>query len=161
MQNASIEVSSAVLRALSFLIYQNWNAKVKGLSTLLQKTGWPQHPAPVLSKHIAKEWPWDYLHSYHGQAAVFLSCGGVRFYRARLMLWILMLAMLFLTSPLQVAGSLRGARPPTNPACPWSLPERRRGPSKASPSGIPHAHRFPGRHVPWQWASSYTCSHGA
>src|SRR5215212_805865 len=92
IENKSIENPIVVPRALSYLVYQNWNAEVKGLDAFPKKD-WPQN-IPLL------------YYSYHvmvGLGTIFISIMVVAafllwrglLYRARWMLWILMLAMPF------------------------------------------------------------------
>ena len=90
--NRRIDNPIVLPRALSFLVYQNWNAEVKGLEVFPEKN-WPDN-IPLL------------YYSYHvmvGLGTIFIAIMVVaafllwrrRLYRARWMLWILMLAIPF------------------------------------------------------------------
>ena len=92
VEDRSIENPIVVPRALSYLIYQNWNAEVKGLDAFPQKN-WPDN-IPLL------------YYSYHVMVglgtlfigvmivAAFLLWRG-RLYSSRWMLWVLMLSIPF------------------------------------------------------------------
>ena len=92
VENRRIDNPIVLPRALSFLIYQNWNAEVKGLEAFPEKN-WPDN-IPLL------------YYSYHvmvGLGTIFIAIMVVaafllwrrRLYGARWMLWILMLAIPF------------------------------------------------------------------
>jgi cytochrome bd ubiquinol oxidase subunit I len=92
VENRSIDNPIVVPRALSYLVYQNWNAEVKGLDAFPQKN-WPDN-IPLL------------YYSYHvmvGLGTIFIAIMVVaafllwrgRLYGSRWMLWILMLAIPF------------------------------------------------------------------
>jgi cytochrome bd ubiquinol oxidase subunit I len=92
VENRSIENPIVVPRALSYLIYQNWNAEVKGLDAFPQKN-WPDN-IPLL------------YYSYHvmvGLGSIFIAVMIVaafllwrgRLYSSRWMLWVLMLSIPF------------------------------------------------------------------
>ena len=92
VEDRSIENPIVVPRALSYLIYQNWNAEVKGLDAFPQKN-WPDN-IPLL------------YYSYHvmvGLGTIFIAVMTVaafllwrgRLYSSRWMLWVLMLSIPF------------------------------------------------------------------
>ncbi len=92
IENRTIENPIIIPRALSYLIYQNWNAEVKGLEAFPEKN-WPDN-IPLL------------YYSYHvmvGLGTVFIGIMTLaafllwrrRLYESRWMLWILMLAIPF------------------------------------------------------------------
>ena len=92
VENQRIDNPIVIPRALSYLIYQNWNAEVKGLEAYPQKN-WPDN-IPLL------------YYCYHvmvGLGTIFIAIMVVaafllwrsRLYGSRWMLWILMLAMPF------------------------------------------------------------------
>jgi cytochrome d ubiquinol oxidase subunit I len=92
VENRRIDNPIVVPRALSFLIYQNWNAEVKGLETFPEKN-WPDN-IPLL------------YYSYHvmvGLGTIFIAITVVaafllwrrKLFEARWMLWGLMLATPF------------------------------------------------------------------
>ena len=92
VEDRSIENPIVVPRALSYLIYQNWNAEVKGLDAFPQKN-WPDN-IPLL------------YYSYHvmvGLGTIFIAVMIVaafllwrgRLYSSRWMLWVLMLSIPF------------------------------------------------------------------
>jgi cytochrome d ubiquinol oxidase subunit I len=92
VEDRSIENPIVVPRALSYLIYQNWNAEVKGLDAFPQKS-WPDN-IPLL------------YYSYHvmvGLGSIFIAVMIVaafllwrgRLYSSRWMLWVLMLSIPF------------------------------------------------------------------
>jgi cytochrome d ubiquinol oxidase subunit I len=92
VENRSIDNPIVLPRALSFLIYQNWNAEVKGLEAFPEKN-WPDN-IPLL------------YYSYHvmvGLGTIFIAILVVAafllwrrsLYGSRWMLWILMLATPF------------------------------------------------------------------
>jgi cytochrome bd ubiquinol oxidase subunit I len=92
VENRRIDNPIVLPRALSFLIYQNWNAEVKGLEGFPEKN-WPDN-VPLL------------YYSYHvmvGLGTVFIAIMVVaafllwrrRLYGSRWMLWMLMLAIPF------------------------------------------------------------------
>ena len=92
IERERIDNPIVVPRALSFLIYQNWGAEVKGLEAFPQKN-WPDN-IPLL------------YYSYHvmvGLGTIFIAIMVVaafllwrrKLYQSRWMLWILMLAIPF------------------------------------------------------------------
>jgi cytochrome bd ubiquinol oxidase subunit I len=92
VENRRIDNPIVLPRALSFLIYQNWNAEVRGLEAFPEKN-WPDN-IPLL------------YYSYHvmvGLGTIFIAIMVVaafllwrgRLYGSRWMLWILMLAIPF------------------------------------------------------------------
>jgi cytochrome d ubiquinol oxidase subunit I len=92
VENRRIDNPIIIPRALSFLIYQNWGAEVKGLEAFPEKN-WPDN-IPLL------------YYSYHvmvGLGTIFIAIMVVaafllwrrRLYGSRWMLWILMLAIPF------------------------------------------------------------------
>jgi cytochrome d ubiquinol oxidase subunit I len=92
IENRAIENPIVIPRALSFLIYQNWSAEVKGLEAFPQKN-WPDN-IPLL------------YYSYHvmvGLGTIFIAITVVaafllwrrKLFEARWMLWVLMLATPF------------------------------------------------------------------
>ncbi len=92
IENKTIENPIIIPRALSYLIYQNWNAEVKGLEAFPEKN-WPDN-IPLL------------YYSYHvmvGLGTFFIGIMTLaafllwrrRLYESRWMLWILMLAIPF------------------------------------------------------------------
>jgi cytochrome bd ubiquinol oxidase subunit I len=92
LQRERIDNPIVVPRALSFLVYQNWGAEVKGLETFRQKN-WPDN-IPLL------------YYSYHvmvGLGTIFIAITVVatfllwrrKLFESRWMLWILMLATPF------------------------------------------------------------------
>src|ERR671921_843310 len=92
VENRSIENPIVVPRALSFLIYQNWNAEVKGLDAFPEKN-WPDNiPLLYYSYHVMVGLGTIFIAIM--VVAAFLLWRGL-LYRARWMLWILMLAMPF------------------------------------------------------------------
>jgi cytochrome d ubiquinol oxidase subunit I len=91
-ENRTIENPIIIPRALSYLIYQNWNAEVKGLEAFPEKN-WPDN-IPLL------------YYSYHvmvGLGTFFIGIMTLaafllwrrRLYESRWMLWLLMLAIPF------------------------------------------------------------------
>jgi cytochrome bd ubiquinol oxidase subunit I len=92
LERERIDNPIVIPRALSFLVYQNWNAEVKGLDAFPQKN-WPDN-IPLL------------YYSYHvmvGLGTIFIAITVVatfllwrrRLFESRWMLWILMLATPF------------------------------------------------------------------
>jgi cytochrome d ubiquinol oxidase subunit I len=92
VENRRIDNPIVVPRALSYLVYQNWNAEVRGLDAFPEKN-WPDN-IPLL------------YYSYHvmvGLGTIFIAIVSLaafllwrgRLYGARWMLWILMLAVPF------------------------------------------------------------------
>jgi cytochrome bd ubiquinol oxidase subunit I len=92
IENRTIENPIIIPRALSYLIYQNWNAEVKGLEAFPEKN-WPDN-IPLL------------YYSYHvmvGLGTFFIGIMTLaafllwrrRLYESRWMLWLLMLAIPF------------------------------------------------------------------
>ena len=92
VENRRIDNPIVVPRALSFLIYQNWNAEVKGLDAFPEKN-WPDN-IPLL---------YDSYHVMVGLGTIFIAITVVaafllwrrKLFEARWMLWILMLATPF------------------------------------------------------------------
>jgi cytochrome d ubiquinol oxidase subunit I len=92
MENQTIDNPIVVPRALSVLVYQNWNAEVKGLDAFPEKN-WPQNiPLLYYSYHVMVGLGTIFIAIM--VVAAFLLWRGL-LYRARWMLWILMLAMPF------------------------------------------------------------------
>jgi cytochrome bd ubiquinol oxidase subunit I len=92
VENQTIENPIVVPRALSVLIYQNWNAEVKGLDAFPEKN-WPQNiPLLYYSYHVMVGLGTIFIAIM--VVAAFLLWRGL-LYRARWMLWILMLAIPF------------------------------------------------------------------
>jgi cytochrome d ubiquinol oxidase subunit I len=92
MENRTIDNPIVIPRALSFLIYQNWNAEVRGLEAFPERN-WPDN-IPLL------------YYAYHvmvGLGTIFIAITVVaafllwrrKLFEARWMLWILMLATPF------------------------------------------------------------------
>jgi cytochrome d ubiquinol oxidase subunit I len=92
VEDSSIENPIVVPRTLSYLIYQNWNAEVKGLDAFPERN-WPDN-IPLL------------YYSYHvmvGLGTIFISIMVLaafllwrgRLYGSRWMLWVLMLSIPF------------------------------------------------------------------
>ena len=92
VENRRIDNPIVIPRALSYLIYQNWNAEVAGLEAFPEED-WPDN-IPLL------------YYSYHvmvGLGTIFIAITGLatfllwrrRLFESRWMLWILMLAMPF------------------------------------------------------------------
>ena len=92
MENETIDNPIVIPRALSFLVYQNWNSEVKGLNAFPEKN-WPDN-IPLL------------YYSYHvmvGLGTIFIGIMALaafllwrgKLYDSRWMLWILMLAIPF------------------------------------------------------------------
>jgi cytochrome bd ubiquinol oxidase subunit I len=92
LENRTIDNPIVVPRLLSFLVYQNWNAEVKGLNAFPEKN-WPDN-IPLL------------YYSYHimvGLGTIFIAIMVLaafllsrrRLYGSRWMLWVLMLAIPF------------------------------------------------------------------
>jgi cytochrome bd ubiquinol oxidase subunit I len=92
MERERIDNPIVIPRALSFLVYQNWNAEVKGLDAFPEKN-WPDN-IPLL------------YYSYHvmvGLGTIFIAITVIatfllwrrRLFESRWMLWILMLATPF------------------------------------------------------------------
>jgi cytochrome d ubiquinol oxidase subunit I len=92
VENRTIENPIVIPRALSFLIYQNWNAEVKGLEAFPEKN-WPDNiPLLYYSYHVMVGLGTFFMGIM--TLAAFLLWRG-RLYNSRWMLWILMLAMPF------------------------------------------------------------------
>src|SRR5918911_2620906 len=92
VENRRIDNPIVIPRALSFLIYQNWNAEVKGLETFPEKS-WPDNiPLLYYSYHVMVGLGTIFIAIM--VVAAFLLWRGL-LYRARWMLWILMLAIPF------------------------------------------------------------------
>ena len=69
VENRRIDNPIVVPRALSFLIYQNWNAEVKGLDTFPEKN-WPDNiPLLYYSYHVMVG-PRHHLHRHHGRGGL-------------------------------------------------------------------------------------------
>ena len=92
IENRTIENPIVIPRALSFLIYQNWNAEVKGLGAFPQKN-WPDNiPLLYYSYHVMVGLGTFFI-GIMTLAALLLWRGWL--YNSRWMLWILMLAIPF------------------------------------------------------------------
>lgn len=92
MENRTIDNPIVIPRALSYLIYQNWNAEVKGLEAFPQKD-WPENiPLLYYSYHVMVGLGTIFIAIM--VLAAFLLWRG-RLYESRWMLWILMLAIPF------------------------------------------------------------------
>jgi cytochrome d ubiquinol oxidase subunit I len=92
MENRTIDNPIVIPRALSYLIYQNWNAEVKGLDAFPQ-TNWPDNiPLLYYSYHVMVGLGTFFIAIM--VVAAFLLWRG-RLYESRWMLWILMLAIPF------------------------------------------------------------------
>jgi cytochrome bd ubiquinol oxidase subunit I len=92
VEDRSIENPIVVPRALSYLIYQNWNAEVKGLDAFPKKN-WPDNiPLLYYSYHIMVGLGTIFIAIM--VLAAFLLWRG-RLYGSRWMLWVLMLSIPF------------------------------------------------------------------
>jgi cytochrome bd ubiquinol oxidase subunit I len=92
MENQTIENPIVVPRALSYLVYQNWNAEVRGLNAFPEKN-WPENiPLLYYSYHVMVGLGTIFIAIM--VVAAFLLWRGL-LYRARWMLWVLMLAIPF------------------------------------------------------------------
>jgi cytochrome d ubiquinol oxidase subunit I len=92
IENRTIENPIIIPRALSYLIYQNWNAEVKGLEAFPEKN-WPDNiPLLYYSYHVMVGLGTFFIGIM--TLGAFLLWRG-RLYESRWMLWILMLAMPF------------------------------------------------------------------
>jgi cytochrome bd ubiquinol oxidase subunit I len=92
VEDRSIENPIVVPRALSYLIYQNWNAEVKGLDAFPKKN-WPDNiPLLYYSYHIMVGLGTIFIAVM--VLAAFLLWRG-RLYGSRWMLWVLMLSIPF------------------------------------------------------------------
>ncbi|QYJ15457.1 Cytochrome bd-I ubiquinol oxidase subunit 1 [Rubrobacter xylanophilus DSM 9941] len=92
VENRTIDNPLVVPRALSFLIYQNWNAEVKGLEAFPEEN-WPDNiPLLYYSYHVMVGLGTIFIAVM--VLAAFLLWRG-RLYGSRWMLWILMLAIPF------------------------------------------------------------------
>jgi cytochrome bd ubiquinol oxidase subunit I len=92
IENRTIENPIIIPRALSYLIYQNWNAEVKGLEAFPEKN-WPDNiPLLYYSYHVMVGLGTFFIGIM--TLAAFLLWRG-RLYESRWMLWILMLAIPF------------------------------------------------------------------
>ncbi len=92
IERRTIDNPIVVPRALSFLIYQNWNAEVRGLSAFPEKN-WPDNiPLLYYSYHVMVGLGTIFI-GIMVLAALLLWRG--RLYDARWMLWVLMLAIPF------------------------------------------------------------------
>jgi len=92
MENETIDNPIIIPRALSFLVYQNWNSEVKGLNAFPEKN-WPQNiPLLYYSYHVMVGLGTIFIGIM--VLAAFLLWRG-KLYDSRWMLWILMLAIPF------------------------------------------------------------------
>jgi cytochrome d ubiquinol oxidase subunit I len=92
MENETIDNPIIIPRALSFLVYQNWNSEVKGLNAFPEKN-WPDNiPLLYYSYHVMVGLGTIFIGIM--VLAAFLLWRG-RLYDSRWMLWILMLAIPF------------------------------------------------------------------
>jgi cytochrome d ubiquinol oxidase subunit I len=92
VENRHIDNPIVVPRALSYLIYQNWNAEVRGLDTFPEKN-WPDNiPLLYYSYHVMVGLGTIFIAIM--MVAAFLLWRG-KLYGSRWMLWILMLALPF------------------------------------------------------------------
>ncbi|HEX5851010.1 MAG TPA: cytochrome ubiquinol oxidase subunit I [Rubrobacter sp.] len=92
VENRRIDNPIVVPRALSYLVYQNWNAEVRGLDAFPEKN-WPDNiPLLYYSYHVMVGLGTIFIAIL--SLAAFLLWRG-RLYGARWMLWILMLAIPF------------------------------------------------------------------
>ncbi|MEJ7842856.1 MAG: cytochrome ubiquinol oxidase subunit I [Rubrobacter sp.] len=92
MENETIDNPIIIPRALSFLVYQNWNTEVKGLNAFPEKN-WPQNiPLLYYSYHVMVGLGTIFIGIM--MLAAFLLWRG-KLFESRWMLWILMLAIPF------------------------------------------------------------------
>jgi cytochrome d ubiquinol oxidase subunit I len=92
MENETIDNPIIIPRALSFLVYQNWNSEVKGLNAFPEKN-WPQNiPLLYYSYHVMVGLGTIFIGIM--VLAAFLLWRG-KLYNSRWILWILMLAIPF------------------------------------------------------------------
>ena len=92
VENTTIDNPIVIPRALSYLIYQNWDAEVKGLEAFPEKN-WPDNiPLLYYSYHVMVGLGTFFIGIM--LLAAFLLWRG-RLYESRWMLWILMLAIPF------------------------------------------------------------------
>jgi cytochrome bd ubiquinol oxidase subunit I len=92
VENQTIENPIVVPRALSYLIYQNWNAEVKGLDAFPERN-WPDNiPLLYYSYHVMVGLGTIFIAIM--VLAAFLLWRG-RLYGSRWMLWVLMLSIPF------------------------------------------------------------------
>jgi cytochrome bd ubiquinol oxidase subunit I len=92
LERERIDNPIVIPRALSYLVYQNWNAEVKGLDAFPKKN-WPDNiPLLYYSYHVMVGLGTIFIAIM--VVAAFLLWRGL-LYRARWMLWILMLAIPF------------------------------------------------------------------
>jgi cytochrome d ubiquinol oxidase subunit I len=92
VENRRIDNPIVIPRALSYLIYQNWNAEVKGLDAFPEEN-WPDNiPLLYYSYHVMVGLGTIFIAIM--TLAAFLLWRG-RLYESRWMLWILMLAIPF------------------------------------------------------------------
>ncbi|MEW6636502.1 MAG: cytochrome ubiquinol oxidase subunit I, partial [Actinomycetota bacterium] len=92
VENRRIDNPIVLPRALSFLIYQNWNAEVKGLEAFPEED-WPDNiPLLYYSYHVMVGLGTFFIGIM--TLAAFLMWRG-RLYDSRWMLWVLMLALPF------------------------------------------------------------------
>jgi cytochrome d ubiquinol oxidase subunit I len=90
MENETIDNPIIIPRALSFLVYQNWNSEVKGLNAFPEKN-WPQNiPLLYYSYHVMVGLGTIFIGIM--VLAAFLLWRG-KLFESRWMLWILMLAI--------------------------------------------------------------------
>jgi cytochrome d ubiquinol oxidase subunit I len=92
IENETIDNPIIIPRALSFLVYQNWNSEVKGLNAFPERN-WPQNiPLLYYSYHVMVGLGTMFIGIM--VLATFLLWRG-KLYDSRWMLWILMLAIPF------------------------------------------------------------------
>ena len=92
VENRTIDNPIVIPRALSYLVYQNWNAEVKGLEAFPEKN-WPDNiPLLYYSYHVMVGLGTIFIGIM--VLAAFLLWRG-RLYETRPMLWVLMLAIPF------------------------------------------------------------------
>ncbi len=92
VENRTIDNPIVIPRALSYLVYQNWDAEVKGLNAFPEKN-WPDNiPLLYYSYHVMVGLGTFFIGIM--TLAAFLLWRG-RLYESRWMLWILMLAIPF------------------------------------------------------------------
>jgi cytochrome bd ubiquinol oxidase subunit I len=92
VENRTIDNPIVIPRALSYLVYQNWDAEVKGLEAFPEKN-WPDNiPLLYYSYHVMVGLGTIFIGIM--VLAAFLLWRG-RLYETRPMLWVLMLAMPF------------------------------------------------------------------
>jgi len=92
IENETIDNPIIIPRALSFLVYQNWNSEVKGLNAFPERN-WPQNiPLLYYSYHVMVGLGTIFIGIM--VLAAFLLWRG-KLYNSRWILWILMLAIPF------------------------------------------------------------------